>query len=157
MSDETFTFPDHDYPDDTITLPTTGNSASIRDEPHLSVNGPYLSWRGVEYIAMTEYEAQATKTARQLAQLLALESFLRREISAALADSVSVHQELLTERELRTNTQNKCSDARMEIFELARRIVECDATSTSDDWTRLVEVAKGIVKPKVPTDAQDGL
>lgn len=46
--------------------------------------------------------------------------------------------DFIAEREMRANAQ-------IALEALAREIVQCDAGCTSDDWTRLVAVARGIV------------
>ena len=76
-----------------------------------------------------------TKRITELAQSLAVSRDNEQDVTNAYAELL---RDMATERELRTNAQ-------IALEALAREIVQCDAGCTSDDWTRLVAVARGIV------------
>lgn len=106
-TNDTLVFPDHDYPESNIVL--VGNVMLIGADSD-------------------------TQRVTDLAESLAL---IRAEVQQLTNDYATLHQELLIERELRTNAQ-------IALEALAREIVQCDAGCTSDDWGRLVAVARGI-------------
>ena len=124
MSDtQPLVFPDHDYLDTNIVVETNNDQ---RDEP--------FTLRG----------------ALDLVENLRL---IRAEVSEITAGYASLHQELLTEREIRANAQNErdalkrqLAESHIETFELARRILECDGDDcTAEAWSALVEEARRVV------------
>lgn len=105
-------FPDHDCPDQNIVVEINNDQ---RDE--------LFTLRG----------------ALDLVEKLRL---ISAEMSEITADYAALHQELLTERETRTNAQNK-RDA------LVAAVLKCDDDKcTSGDWIALVLMARGMVGAK---------
>jgi hypothetical protein len=114
----------------------------------------------------TTYTQAVNKIAGDFMKIRKIElALIRAEMASITQDYAELNAELLAEREVRTNAQNERDD-------LARRIVQCDAGCTSDDWVRLVEMARRVcdlppeksvagrlsgLDAAVPADAQEGL